>query len=73
MHIAMRDFLDVQQLPVLPNDVNNLRIRIPDFHSAEQRQRLREHAVTLHRIDDFVIGHAMRFARHEVFDAVGRR
>ena len=48
-------------------------IGVPDLHPAEQRQVGGELAVALHRIEDFVVLHAVAPAGEEVLDAVGGR
>ena len=59
--------------PCIAKHVDDLRIGVPDLQAAEKRQRGREHAVALDRIEDLVVRHAVCLARHEVLDAVGRR
>ncbi len=45
----------------------------PDRHAAEERQPRRVGAVAQHRLQDFVVGHAVRLARDEVVQTIGRR
>ena len=73
VHVAVRVLFGVEQRARLAQRLDDLRIRIPDLHAAEERQVGREHAVALHRIQDVVVLHAVAAARLEVVDAVRRR
>jgi hypothetical protein len=53
--------------------VDDLRIRVPDLHAAEERQRRLVAAVALHRLLDLVVAHAVAAAALEVLDAVRGR
>ena len=73
MHVAVSDFLGMQQRSYLSQLVDDLRIRVPDLQPAEVRKAPGVATVTLDRIEYLVVGHAVTPACIEVVDTIGRR
>ena len=73
MHVAVSDFLGVQQRSNLSQLVDDLRVRVPDLQPAEVGQALGIASVALDRIEYPVVGHAVTAARVEVIDTIRRR
>ena len=72
MHVAVLPRFAVQQRSDFGELVDDLRIRVPDFHRAEKRQILCVATVALNGIEDTFVAHAVAAAGVEVVDAVGR-
>ena len=69
----MFEIIRVKQRTGSFNRFNNLGLRFPDVHAAEQRQRGRIHTIAHHRIENIVGFHAVFFAGREVIHAIRGR
>ncbi len=70
VRVAVGDAVGGHQPISLTQGVDDVRHRLPDVLPAEQRKVGRVVAVALHRVEDVLIGHAVRNAGVEVVDAV---
>src|SRR5690606_38928515 len=73
VRVAVGDGLGGQQPAGLAQCLDDVRYRLPDVLAAEQREVRRVAAVALHRVEDVVVGQAVRHAGVEVVQAVGGR
>ena len=73
VRVAVGDVLGGHQATGIAQRLDDDRARLPDVLSAKQRQLGLIRAVALHRVQNVVIGHAMRHAGVEILDAIGGR
>src|SRR4051794_4624784 len=73
MHVAVHELRAVQERADLAQLVDDVGIGRPDLLSTEERERLGETSVALHRTQDLVVTDAIAPARQEVLDTVCRR
>ena len=72
VHVAVFDPGVAEQVARFSDLLHDLRIRLPDVHAAEERQRRIVLPVAHHRGEDLVVLHAVAPAGDEVLDAVRR-
>ena len=73
VHVAVLDSRVAEQVARLSDLLDDLRVRLPDVHAAEQRQRRIVFPVAHHRREDLAVLHAVAPAGLEVLHAICRR
>ena len=73
MRVAVRDVFGGKQPACIAQGVDDDGRGLPDMLATKQREIRGVRTVALHRVQDVVIGHAVRHAAVEVFHAIGGR